>query len=335
MSTNYLFGVDVSEHQGLIDWSTVKAGPTQFSFIKAFENRKDNQFDRNLGELERVGIPFGIYCFARPGRFAPDVQARALHRAAPNCGRLGPVLDMEDAGGLSKEDLDAWCVKFMETCEFLYGKRSIFYSYTSFIASKLPGGAKSLECPVWVADYGKNDGKNYGVHVPFPHLIHQYSSKGRVAGISGDVDVNVADPSLLYSAPLNPVTITEAKMRVPNAVDATLVAGKQGSGVLGQDPVWVAGADGGVFAFNSAEFFGSLPALGITLNPDQQIVAIVSAHTGAGYWLFGKDGGVFAFGYARMRGRPEASNLRSVVGASAFGTGYKILFDDGLVATYA
>lgn len=332
MSTN-LFGIDVSEHQGMIDWTTVKAGPTQFAFIKAWENRLDMKFERNLGELKRVGIPFGVYCFGRPGRYAPEEQARLFHRAAPDCGQLGPVLDMEDHGGLSKSALDDWCMAFLQTCSSLYGRDPLFYSYTSFINSSLPpvGARTPYWYRLWIAEYGKNNGSNHGTSIKYPWVIHQYSSKGKVLGVPGNVDVNIALPSLFSTT-----TIAEAKVQVPNAVDAVLVPGGPGPNAFGQDPLWVVGSDGGVFAFNGAPFFGSIPALGLTIEPGQRIVSIVSTVGGQGYWLFGADGGVFSFGDAQFFGRPvhDGPTAPQVVGASAYGDGYKIIFDNGFVATY-
>jgi len=57
---------------------------------------------------------------------------------------------------------------------------------------------------------------------------------------------------------------------------------------------WVSAADGGVFAFGSAKFYGSLPGLGI--KPVGQIVSITATPHDHGYWLLGSDGGVVGFG---------------------------------------
>jgi hypothetical protein len=80
------------------------------------------------------------------------------------------------------------------------------------------------------------------------------------------------------------------------------------SRLLAQDPsgtgYWIASADGGVFAFGNAQFYGSMagqhlnaPICGIEATPD-----------GQGYWLIGADGGVFAFGDAAFFG--SAANLQ-------------------------
>jgi hypothetical protein len=63
---------------------------------------------------------------------------------------------------------------------------------------------------------------------------------------------------------------------------------------------WIAAADGGVFSYGDARFYGSMggedlhaPIVGMTATPD-----------GDGYWLLGQDGGVFAFGAAKFYGAP-------------------------------
>jgi hypothetical protein len=63
---------------------------------------------------------------------------------------------------------------------------------------------------------------------------------------------------------------------------------------------WLAQADGGVYSYGEAGFFGALPTgpggLGIT--PAAPISAIAATPDGGGYWLVGQDGGVYAFGDA-------------------------------------
>jgi len=80
------------------------------------------------------------------------------------------------------------------------------------------------------------------------------------------------------------------------------------AGALGVDPAtagyWQAAADGGIFAFGDAQFYGSMG--GTPLN--QPIVGIAATPDGGGYWLVARDGGVFSFGdaqfYGSMGGRP-------------------------------
>jgi hypothetical protein len=77
------------------------------------------------------------------------------------------------------------------------------------------------------------------------------------------------------------------------------------------DGYWLAAADGGVFAFGTAKFYGSLPSEGI--KPSKPVVGMVAAPTGKGYWLVGADGGVYAFGSAKFDGSMGGTNLNASV----------------------
>ena len=68
---------------------------------------------------------------------------------------------------------------------------------------------------------------------------------------------------------------------------------------------WLVGQDGGVFAFGSARFFGSLPSQGISV---RNIVGIVATPTGQGYWVIGSNGKVYDFGDAQLFG-PDLTTL--------------------------
>ncbi len=94
---------------------------------------------------------------------------------------------------------------------------------------------------------------------------------------------------------------------------------------------WLAGQDGGVFAFGDAPFAGSLPGLGIAVD---DIVDMAATPDGKGYWLAGQDGGVFAFGDARFYGSEVSPNLPSPVvgiGATPDGGGYWLVTGNGEV----
>ncbi len=91
---------------------------------------------------------------------------------------------------------------------------------------------------------------------------------------------------------------------------------------------WVAAADGGVFAYGSAPFEGSLGA--IRLN--QPVVGIAPTPSGHGYWLVASDGGVFSFGDATFHGSMGGIPLNSPVvgmGATPDGHGYWLVAADG------
>jgi hypothetical protein len=76
---------------------------------------------------------------------------------------------------------------------------------------------------------------------------------------------------------------------------------------------WVAAADGGVFAFGDARYYGSMG--GVRLN--QPIVGIAATPTGRGYWLVARDGGIFSFGDAPFFGSTGNIHLNKPIVAMA------------------
>ncbi len=96
---------------------------------------------------------------------------------------------------------------------------------------------------------------------------------------------------------------------------------------------WLVGADGGVFSFGGAGFFGSTGSLHL----NQPIVGITSTPDGSGYWEVGADGGVFAFGDARYFGSTAAIQLnKPIVGMATTpdGNGYWLVSADGGVFAF-
>jgi len=91
---------------------------------------------------------------------------------------------------------------------------------------------------------------------------------------------------------------------------------------------WLATADGGVFSYGSAAFFGSLAGT----PPAHPVVGIAPLPSGAGYWLVADDGGVFAFGSAPFLGSLGGRKLASPITAMAAtpsGAGYWLVARDG------
>jgi hypothetical protein len=97
------------------------------------------------------------------------------------------------------------------------------------------------------------------------------------------------------------------------------------------DGYWEVAADGGVFTFGDARFYGSLG--GTHLN--QPIVGLAVTPDGEGYWLVGADGGVFTFGDARFYGSLGGTGGSSVVGIVANDNlGYRLISVTGIASLF-
>jgi peptidoglycan hydrolase-like amidase len=106
-----------------------------------------------------------------------------------------------------------------------------------------------------------------------------------------------------------------------------------GAPMPGVGGYWLAAADGGVFSFGTAHFYGSMG--GKPLN--QPIVGMASTPTGNGYWLDAADGGIFAFGAAHFYGSMGGQPLNQpIVGMAAAptGNGYWLVASDGGIFSF-
>lgn len=193
-----MLGIDVSNHQGRIDWKKVAADGVDFAWVKATEGRTftDARFLANLLGARENGVPVGAYHYARPDNNSAEAEADHFLTVLGQLedGDLLPVLDFETKA-LSASRMNAWALRWMELVKLGLGVQPVFYSYPYFISGSM-GGAKPLAgVPLWLADYGPNDGKLHTQRYRFPHMVqvaHQYTSRGRIGGIAGVVDLNTA-----------------------------------------------------------------------------------------------------------------------------------------------
>ena len=114
---------------------------------------------------------------------------------------------------------------------------------------------------------------------------------------------------------------------MPNAPIVGMAATPDGGGY------WLVGADGGVFAYGDARFYGSAGSLHL----NEPIVGMAATADGGGYWLVGADGGVYAYGDAQFYGSAGSLHLsKPVVGmaTTTHGGGYWLVASDGGVFSY-
>jgi len=100
---------------------------------------------------------------------------------------------------------------------------------------------------------------------------------------------------------------------------------------------WLVGADGGVFSFGNAGYFGSLPGLPASVRPPTPVVAMAATPDGGGYWLVTSGGDVYSFGDAAFHGSLGATHLSApIVGMAATpdGGGYWLVGADGGVFSF-
>lgn len=146
-------GIDVSHHQGDVDWHAVKASGVTFVYAKATEGNDylDPKFAENWEGIKAAGLVRGAYHFFHPNDSA-ETQARnfiATVKLEP--GDLPPVLDIEVSDGVSRENIDREIQRWLEMVSEAYGIRPIIYSDLSFIEENLHSGFSIY--PLWLAEY--------------------------------------------------------------------------------------------------------------------------------------------------------------------------------------
>lgn len=183
-----LRGIDVSHHQGAIDWPAVAADDVAFAYLKASEggDHRDRRFERNRRDARAAGLAVGAYHFftwCKPGA----EQARNFIAAAPpEADALPPALDLEFGGNCGRSpdgtelrrELDA----YLALVEAAYGRPVLLYVTPEFLAAHrhdLPARALWRRAIVRAPDASAR------------WTLWQYHNRGRVQGIDGPVDLNV------------------------------------------------------------------------------------------------------------------------------------------------
>jgi lysozyme len=185
-------GIDVSHWQSDINWAAVATENVHYAMLRAsFGMEPDTHFLRNAREAAAYGIQVGAYHYAKfTDRQTMIAEANYFLNLINQVELTYPVvLDIEANRGMNRNTLTAMCIEFMEILR-AQGYEVMLYSYTYFIDTRL-----NLDMlagyPMWVANY---------LHRPeIPHAMWQHTSSGRVNGIRGNVDINVAYSDLSTS----------------------------------------------------------------------------------------------------------------------------------------
>ncbi|HEX9236183.1 MAG TPA: glycoside hydrolase family 25 protein [Actinomycetota bacterium] len=190
-------GIDVSHWQGDIDWTAVAAAGAKFVFAKATEGQTfdDPNYSANRTGAEAAGLAFGAYHYARPDSGTDDAVIEADHfidTASPASGELIPVLDLEDSGGLSVDDLTAWTWAWLGEVDARLGVKAMIYTNPSFWETFLGdtdqfalGGYRLLWIANWFVHKPSVPGNNWG---GFGWTFWQRTDCASIPGISGCVD---------------------------------------------------------------------------------------------------------------------------------------------------
>ena len=198
-------GIDVSEHQGRIDWDAVKASGIDFAILRvgfgapSFRGRVDYQFNRNISECERLGIPYGVYLYsyAWDDRQAAEEASMVIDCLSGHNPRLPVYYDLEDNSIIANGRQSGIASRAQVFCNRISaaGYKPGIYANLNWFNNILTDSVfKSGSWDHWIAQY------NWRCDYTGKYSFWQYASNGRVPGINGNVDVNYAyvDVSLYF-----------------------------------------------------------------------------------------------------------------------------------------
>ena len=193
-------GIDISNWQGSIDFSQVKNSGIQIVYMLASEGNYfiDSYLQEFYNGATSNGLLVGFYHFFDPAVSVYD-QAQyfinAIKGLTSNC-KL--VLDLEKSGGYAASELSEVAVEFLEKVKSLTNTEVAIYTYVSFANNNIASGYGLENYPLWIAEYGVNSPQGNPIWGN-NHAGWQYSDTGSVAGISGNVDMNVFTEQMLLS----------------------------------------------------------------------------------------------------------------------------------------
>lgn len=189
-------GIDVSEYQGEIDWQILDAienkYPIQFVFIRATvgKDRVDKTFQENWLGAKKNKFLRGAYHYYRPNENSLEQAALFIKTVRLHKGDLPPVLDIERlAETQSMARLKVGLRRWLEAVETHYKVKPIIYTgekyYDDFLKEEFS------DYLFWIANYNF-----YRERIEEDWLFWQFTEKGTVPGIRGNVDVNIYNGDL-------------------------------------------------------------------------------------------------------------------------------------------
>lgn len=187
-----LKGIDVSNHQGSINWQAVKNDGIDFAIIRSSWGwfNEDTMFRANVNGCEAVGLPYGLYHYSYARNLdEAKIEVDGLINLAKSCSPSYPIIiDMEDAdnwkarNGNPSNDmlvriLEYQCKRIEEA-----GYYAMIYANLDWFKNRL-ADSRLDRFDKWLAQWYVNEpAMNCG--------MWQYGANGRVNGINGEVDVN-------------------------------------------------------------------------------------------------------------------------------------------------
>ncbi len=250
----YAYGIDVSKWQANINWSQVAQDKVDFAIIRAAVNTapgnslgKDGYFEQNYTNAKAAGIPIGIYVYACANTEAQArTEADQLYNIIKGKTFEYPIFyDAEDESqkSVGKLALAKTVVAFLDRMSS-YGYYCATYTGQYFVNSYIDLNTIGKNYDVWIAQYPNSLYPESGITptAAAPTVatytasksklygMWQYTSRGRINGISGNVDMSVSYkdfPRIIRERGLNGMTPSTPTASTPTLSTSNVAGGKK------------------------------------------------------------------------------------------------------------
>lgn len=186
-----IFGIDVSQYQGNIDWEKLEAIEEQFEIkfvvVRATAGSKkvDRNFKKNWRNLSSTVYIQGAYHYYRPDENSTDQANNFIKNVKLRKGHLPPILDIEKMPkGQSMNKLKEGLQNWLTIVEKQYGVKPLIYTGEKYFENFLQEDFPNYK--FWIANYNPWKEK-----IEDNYLMWQFSEKAQLHGINELVDVNV------------------------------------------------------------------------------------------------------------------------------------------------
>lgn len=179
-------GIDVSHHQGVIQWGKVSSSGVAFAYIKATEGGDfiDPMFATNWAGISRTKLAKGAYHFFTLGMDGTAQAKNFMAVVPPAEGMLPPAIDLEFGGNSAnrptRTEFQQELMKFWIAAKSHWKLEPVIYTTSDFYGHYLSGFPAQK---IWIREVIRRP--------QIPWTLWQYSKRGRVAGIGGFVDMDV------------------------------------------------------------------------------------------------------------------------------------------------
>jgi lysozyme len=192
MEAHTIKGIDVSHHQGKIDWAKVKNDSIRFAFIKSTEGAtfQDSCFSYNANEAKKQGIKIGAYHYFKLTSEAEAQFANFVASAPKDLLDLPPVIDLEYCQNADmklperKAELGDKLKKLENLMHQHYGVKPIFYTGYDYFVDHIKG---NFDNEIWICSTRNKRVTHLEDH---QWRFRQYSFHGKIDGIDKEVDLD-------------------------------------------------------------------------------------------------------------------------------------------------